>query len=43
MGYQKITKVSKVSQQNNSEIRTIKKYLKKNIYSQKKDRKLLII
>ena len=44
--YQKITKVSKNSQQNNPEklqLRMIKKYLKKDIYLQKKDRKLLII
>ena len=42
----KVTGVSKNSQQNNSEtvkMRMIKKYLKRDIYLQKKDRKLLII
>ena len=42
----KITKILKTSQQNNSETSTNehdKKYLKKDIYFQKKDRKLLMI
>ena len=44
MEYQKITKVSKNSQQNNSEkVKKIRKYLRKDIYLQKKDKKLLII
>ena len=50
MEYQKITKVSKNSQQNNSGKvtnenykETPKKYLTKDIYLQKKDRRLLII
>ena len=39
-----ITKVSQNSQQNSSETVTNKhEYLKRDIYSQKKDRKLLII
>ena len=44
--YQKIIKVSKNSQQNNSEIVTSesdKEILKKDIYLQKKDKKLLIM
>ena len=46
MGYWKITKVSKNSQQNNSEKSTNendKKISEKDIHLQKKDRKLLII
>ena len=50
MKYQKITNVSKNSQQNiqgQLQMRMIKKYLKKylkkDIYLQKKDKKLLII
>ena len=42
----RITKVSKTSKQNNPETVTngmIKKYLKKDTYLQKKDRKLLMI
>ena len=46
MEYQNITKVSKGSQQNNSQ--TVpndndKNYLKKNMYLRKKDRKLWVI
>ena len=45
---EKITKVSKSSQQNNSktatsENDTLKKYLKQDIYLQKKNKKILII
>ena len=48
MEYQIVTKVSKKLQQNNLEIITnvneyLKEYLKKGIYLQKKDKKLLII
>ena len=47
MEYQKITKFSKNSQQNNSGSVTIEndktKYLKKNIYLQKNNKKSLII
>ena len=47
MEYQKITEVSKNSQQNNSQrelqMKMIKKYLNKDIYLQTKDRKLLMI
>ena len=46
MEYQKITKVSKSSQKNNSETVTkenAKKIPKKGLYLQKKDKKLLII
>ena len=46
MEYQKLTKVLKNSQQNDSETvpnENNKKYLKKDVYIQKKDKKLLII
>ena len=43
MEYKKFTKVSKNSQQNNLETNTNEKYLKKDIYLRKKDKKVLII
>ena len=45
MKYQKITKVSKNLHQiqKNLKMRMIKKYLKKDMYLQKEDRKLLMI
>ena len=43
MEYEKFTKVSKNSQQNNLETNTNEKYLKKDIYLRKKDKKVLII
>ena len=39
----RITKISKTSRQNSLKMSMIKKYLKKDIYFQKKDRKLLMI
>ena len=39
----RITKISKTSRQNSLKMSMIKKYLKKDMYFQKKDRKLLMV